>query len=341
LEPVTHALTSFAIARGIQSRLPRFGTGLLIASGVAPDLDYAGYFAGPGAFLALHRTALHSIIGAAALSGVLGGLFCTLGKKWAPAKNTRKQAPPLTFASALGLCALGLIMHDLLDLASGEGIQLLWPFRPHWSHWNLAESFDPWVLALLVAGLLIPQLFRLVNEEVGARKNSAGSGAAALTLLLLVAFFGARSYFHGRAIGLLLSSEYHGREPLSAGAFPSSANPLDWRGIVSTDNTLEEIDVNLASAEDFSPDRSLTRYKPPDSPQLEAAQNTSAARSFLRYAQFPLASAAHREQGYRIELRDLRFPAGDESAANMIVRVELSGSFRVTLEKLLYASSAN
>jgi membrane-bound metal-dependent hydrolase YbcI (DUF457 family) len=339
LEPVTQALTSFALARALQPRLPRFGTALLITAALAPDLDYASYFAGPRAFLTLHRTALHSIPGAALLACGLAGLFCFLDKRWPPPKTARKSPSPLHFAPAVALCATALLAHDLLDLASGEGLQLLWPFRVQWLRGNLAENFDPWILVLLIAGLLIPQLFRLVREEIGARKKRSGSATAVAILLVLAAYFGARAYFHNRALDLLLSSEYHARVALSAGAFPSSANPLDWRGIVSTDSTLEELDVNLAAASDFNPDRSLTHYKPPDSPALQAAEKTPAAERFLRYAQFPLASVAHREDGFRVELRDLRFPSDDVSPANITVRADLNSESQLTRAQLLYAVS--
>ena len=340
MEPVTHALTSFAVARAIHARLPRFGTALLITAGLAPDVDSASYFAGPQGYLTLHRSALHAVPGGVALGCALAAAFCMLDSRWPPAKNPRKPPPRLTFAAAAALSFLGIAAHDLLDVASGEGMQLLWPFRTHWFRWALAESFDPWVLVLLIGGLLVPQLFRLVNEEVGARKkHGVESGAAVFTLLLLCVYFGARAYFHARATDLLLSSEYHGREPLAAGALPSPANLLDWRGVVSTDNTLEELDVNLASAAELNSDRSLTHYKPPDSPALEAAEGTGVARRFLRYAEFPLASVARREDGYRVELRDLRFSAGDETAANLIVRVELSRDFRVMRQTLRYASA--
>ena len=324
----------------MKSRLPRFGTALLITAGVAPDLDYASYFAGASAFLGCHRSALHAIPGAALLSCVLAGAFCALDKRWRFAKSASKQALPLGLAAGVAICSAGVAAHDLLDLASGEGLQLLWPFRLQWFRWNLAESFDPWLLALLLAGSLIPQLFRLVSEEVGApKRRGAGSGVALFTLALLAAYFGARAYLHGRAHELLLSAEYHGREPLSGGAFPSSVNPFAWRGVVSTENTIEEIDLNLASDAQFNPDRSLTHYKPAESPQLQAAEKTAAAQGFLRYAEFPLASVARREDGYRVELRDVRFPVGDERAANMFVRLELSGDLGVLSEELRYASA--
>ena len=50
----------------------------------------------------------------------------------------------------------------------------LWPFRAHWSAWDLINDLDLWTLLLLVVGLLLPMLFGLVNEEVGARKKGPG-----------------------------------------------------------------------------------------------------------------------------------------------------------------------
>jgi hypothetical protein len=148
-----------------------------------------------------------------------------------------------------------------------------------------------------------------------------------------------RAELRSRAIDLLLSSEYRGREPLAAGAFPSSVNPLNWRGVVTTDDTVEEIDVALGPRASFDADRSLTHYKPQESPALYAAEKTSAARRFLNYAEFPLASVSRREDGYRCELRDLRFPAGDADPANIIVQIDLDSALNVMRQEYRYASS--
>jgi membrane-bound metal-dependent hydrolase YbcI (DUF457 family) len=315
---------------------------MMVIAGVAPDIDYASYFGGAGAFLRYHRTLLHSIPSAALLSCAVAGAFLLLANKKKDAKDSLKRDAPLTFATALTVCALGAGGHILLDLASGEGMQLLWPFRVHWTAGGLVANFDPWVLVLLLAGLLVPQLFRLVGEEIGARrKGTQGAGAAIFTLLLLAVYLGSRADLHSRATGLLLSSEYHGREPLAAGAFPSSVNPLYWRGVVATDNTVEEVDVPVGPRADFRPDASLTRFKPQESPALDAVQKTSAAQAFLKYAEFPLGSVSRHEDGYRFELRDARFPDSDANPANIVVRVDLNGSYQVTRQEFRYASSSN
>ena len=81
MEPLTHALMSFAVARTSPKRLPRFATSMLIVSGVLPDADYVSYIAGPGAFLRLHRTALHSLPGGVLLACGVAAAFCALDKE--------------------------------------------------------------------------------------------------------------------------------------------------------------------------------------------------------------------------------------------------------------------
>jgi len=311
---------------------------MIVVCGVAPDLDYASYFGGAAAFLRFHRAALHSLAGAAAMACAIATAFCWLDRK----RPRAGSLAPLGFPAAFAACCAGAALHLTLDLTNISGAQLLWPLRAGWFSWDIAPWFDPWILAILIAGLLLPHLFRLINEEIGDRKKGpVGRGAAIATLLMLAAYMGARADLHGRAMGLLLSREYHGREPLSAGAFPTTLSPWDWHGVVSTDNTIEEVEISLAPGADFDPDESLTHYKPEDSPALEAGQQTAAARRFLGYARFPLASVSRIEDGYSFELRDLRFPASDTSAENMIVRVDFDSSLRAVRQEIRYAPSAN
>ena len=318
---------------------------MLVVAGIAPDLDYASYFGGPESFLRWHRTVFHSVFGAAALACLLAGAFRAAASRWPPSAaskiRARKPYSPLKFAPALVVCGIGVACHILLDMVSGSGLQLLWPFRIHWFRWPLVTDFDPWILLLLIAGILLPQLFRLIGEEVASGKRaSRGSTGAVVTLLLLAGYLAGRAYLHGRAVDLLLSSEYHGREPLAAGAFPSSADPFEWRGVVATDTTIEEIDVPVTGAGAFNSDRSVTHYKPPDSPALTRGENTAAAQRFLKYAAFPFATLRRREDGYRFELRDFRFPSGDTSAANIIVRVDLDSALQIVREEFRYESSS-
>jgi inner membrane protein len=344
VEPVTHALVSLALARAGQRRLPRFGTAMMVTAGVAADLDYASYFGGAGAFLRLHRAALHSLPGAVVIACATAGAFCAFDRKSGGKSGVAGNAPlaTLSFVAAAIVSAIGAVGHILLDLASGTGVQLFWPFHVRLYAWSIVQNLDPWILIALIGGLLLPQLFRLVSDEIGDRKKRArGHVAAIVTLALVAAYLGGRAMLHSDAVDLVLSREYRGQAPLAAGAFASSSSPFDWRGVVVTDNTIEEIDVGVEAGARFDPDRSLAHYKPDDSPALRAGQQADATQTFLKYARFPLAHVERLEDGYRFELHDLQFESGDLGPENIFVRVDLDSSLHVTRQGFLFASHPN
>lgn len=340
MEILTHALVSLIVARACQTFLPRYGATMLLVSGVAADSDFLSYLGGPSAFLRFHRGVLHSVPGSVVVVCVLAVIFWAVGRRLI-ANEPASKFPPLRLHAALAVCAAGVAAHLLLDLASGIGVQLLWPFRVGWTAWNLLSNLDPWVLVLLALGLLLPEVFRLVSEEIGEReKRPRGQRAAFVTLLLLLIYVGARAGLHSRAIDDLNAREYNGQPPLATGAFPSVLSPFAWRGLVSTDNTIDQIEISLAHGAGFDPDRAAPHFKPEDSAALEAAENTATAKTFLRYARFPLASLEHDDEGYRFTLRDMRFASSDYRAENIVVRVELSANLRVTQQEFRYASTA-
>jgi membrane-bound metal-dependent hydrolase YbcI (DUF457 family) len=334
-------LTSLALARAGQKRLPRFGTAMLVVSGVAPDLDYASYFGGASSFLRFDRTLLHSLLSSFVLAIVIAAGFYSFAanRDWHFAGSDDAKLPKLNFGAAFLVCAIGIAGHLLLDLLSGVGVQLLSPFRIRWFAFDLLREFDIWILVFLGVGLLLPMLIGLVSEEIGERseRRSLRRGAIA-ALTLIVAYAGARDVLHSRAVDLLQSHDYHGRTALAAGAFPNSASPLEWRGVVSTDNTIEEVDVPFAFGREFDPERSVTQYKPDDSPALQAGQCAAATQEFLRYARFPIASVVRVSDKYQFELHDARFAANDTSPANIIVRVEIDGNMQVLGQQFLFAS---
>lgn len=341
MEPVTHALASLALARASQKQLPRFGTSMMVIAGIAADLDYVSYFAGPGSFLRLHRAVLHSIPGTVLIACVTAGVFCAIDRKRSAPAGGANAAPPLAFTAALIVAAVGAVGHVLLDLASGVGVQLLWPFHVHLYAWNLLVNLDLWILIVLLAGLLLPLLFRLVSEEIGDRqKRVRGRVGAMVALAFIVVYVGARAFLHSEAVDLLESREYRGQVELSAGAFPISSSPFDWRGVVVTDNTLEELDIAVGPHQQFDPDRSLTHYKPDDSPALRAGQLAESTQMFLQYAKFPLARIARQEDGYRFELHDLQF-ADNATLDNIFVRVDMDSALHVTNQQFLFASQPN
>jgi inner membrane protein len=330
---LTSALTSLAAARAVQKWLPRWGQAIVVVAGVAPDLDHVSEWGGADGFLRFHRGALHGLVGAPLLACVVAAIACLAFRKF----SAKDISHSLSFASALAASFLGVTIHILLDFFSGPGVMLLSPWNSKWWGREILSGFDPWLLALLIAGILLPALFGMVSEEIGERrKGPRGAIAAMVTLVILTAYLGLRAELRARATHLLLSNEFHGRAPFAAGAFPMSANPFEWRGVVSTDNTIEVVLVPANEA-DFDPDRSVTHYKPPKSPALQVAEKTREAQRFLQYARFPLASMQKTQSGSLIEFRDMRFESSDLSADNMIATVKLNDQLQIQEEKIRFA----
>jgi hypothetical protein len=318
---------------------------MLLVSGAAADLDSLSYFGGPATFLRFHRTLLHSIVGSALVAFATAVTFFLLNrisKSKDLTNHVGVMRPEFSAAVAVLVCLIGTGSHMLLDLVSDVGIQLFWPFRSGWIGREILTDLDPWVLALLTTALLLPELLKLVSEEIGEQKKTTrGRGAAIVALAILLLYVGARAALHRQAVSLLSSREYHGRPPLVVAAFPLAATPFNWRGVVSTDATVEELRVSLLPDRDFDTDRSFVRYKPEPSPALDAGENTQVAKTFLAYAGVPFASVSRSEDGYRFELRDLRFATNDRSPENIVARVDFSRNLLIRNEELRYACSKN
>jgi|SRR5579872_779257 len=327
MEPVTHALTSIAIGRAGLNRISRTATPMLLVSGLVADVDWATRLAGPSAFLHGHRTATHSFAGTVVLiAGVAGG-FWIAGRKFP--KFSVHIFP------ALFICAVGAGIHLLLDLLNGYGVRLMWPFNSKWYAWDIADSVDAWIIFFLLAGLLLPELFRLVLEEIGSKPKIRGRQRGAIIGLgLVVLFIAGRALAHERAIALLDSREYRGQVPLKVAAFPRPATPLIWSGVVETDNAIVNVNVPLGPGAVFDPDVADVHFKPEDSLALKNAVKSATAIEFLNWARFPLASVESQGDGFEVRLRDMRFASKLPGRRGIIAVIHLNAQSLVIDERL-------
>jgi inner membrane protein len=313
MEPVTHALASIALGRAGLSKMARMATPMLIVSGMLADVDWVTRFGGASAFLQGHRTATHSLAGTAAIIAGAAAGFWMAGRKY----------PKLAveMIAAILICAIGASVHLFLDMLNGYGVKLLWPWSQKWYAWDLADSVDAWIIFFLLAGLLLPELFRLIHEEIGSRPKRQGRQRGAISGLILVALFIAGRYIaHQRAVAILDARVYRTQTPLLVAAFPRPLNPWLWSGVVETDNALFNVEVPLGPGRAFDPDLADAHFKPQPSPALSNAVASAAAVEFLNYARFPLASVEPRGDGFKVRLRDMRF-AGELSGRRGIVAV--------------------
>ena len=340
MDPVTHALTSFALARGFFPRRPWWFVLGVVLAGTIADVDLVSALAGPAAYLSSRHTFTHSIEGALVVILVAVGIALLVRPKNGPPQKagpTSKIGIPTLLIAA----TLAAAMHVLMDVCTSAGVALLWPWRETRFAWDWLPRVDPWILALLLAGILLPELFGLVGSEIGTKDKSPRGRNGALVALALVLFYvGARATLHGNAVAQLDAHTYRGELSQRLAAFAGPVSLVNWHGVVETANQICVMNVPATEGVRFDPESGLCTHKPEDSSLLEAAQQTAQVKKFLQASRFPKASVGATDDGTEIVLRDARDSAEDEKRFAIAVRVLLNRTGHVTGQEILWANEA-
>jgi membrane-bound metal-dependent hydrolase YbcI (DUF457 family) len=323
----THALASYTLARGFfpRRRWPVV-VGMIFAGAIA-DIDLVSTFFGPAAYFANHRTYTHSVLGTlfiVALSIVIVRFF------------VRNQ--PKTIVSLLLPLGAAAVLHLLLDLLQSEGMALLWPFSSLRFATDWLPSIDPWVLALLIAGIFFPELLRLVSSEIGAKsKMPRGRNGAIIAFVLVFVYIGARAILHSGSMATLEPHSYHGESARRVGAFPDALSLFTWHGVVETQSLLCVVEVPTAFGHSFDAGSAECFHKPEPSLELGAAEKTVTAQKYLHATPFPRAIVAKTQDGYEVVLRSVGDIAHGEVRRRVAVRVLLDSKFWIASQEFVWA----
>ena len=328
MDTASHALVSFTLARGLfpRRRWPVV-LGMLFA-GTLADVDLLSSFFGPATYFAVRRTFTDSLVGTLVVI-VLAAFFTRFLAK--------KQTEPLT-ALLLPL-SIAAAVHVLLDLFQPEGIALLWPFRPARFAMDWLPNVDPWILAILIAGILVPELLRLVNSEIGVKdKTPRGRNGALLALALIAVYVGARAILHSGSVASLESHSYRGESARKVAGFPDALSMFTWHGVVETRSMLCQIEILVGPKRNFNPEIADCLHKPEASPELDAAQKTEVAREFLQATPFPRAVVAKTQDGYEVVIRSMRYFAQGEIRHGIAARILLDSKDGISKEELVWTN---
>jgi inner membrane protein len=289
LEPVTHFLFGAAMGRAGFNRKTALATATLTLAAEAPDLDVLSRFGGSAFGLNHHRGFTHSFLGIPLVAAVVV-VFIYLLWRLRGRKTRNPNLPPrwgLLFAYA---CLAGL-SHLLLDFTNNYGVRPFWPFSERWYSWDIVFIVEPVLLIVLTLGLILPVLFSLINEEIGARSKDAmprGRLAATLALLTVFACWGLRDFEHRRAVAALQSRNYQAADAIRVSAYPYWVNPFRWYGVVETPAFFATMDVDSLAPEVDPEAQMQIRYKPEETPVTLAAKKTYLGRVYLSWAQYPI-----------------------------------------------------
>ncbi len=327
MDLATHAIASFALSRGFFPRQPRSVLAAILIAGILADIDLLSALFGPAAYFHGRHTYTHSILGfllVVAIAAVIA--FLAGGKK-------KEQIRIILVAAAVAAA-----LHLAFDLCGSDGITLLWPFRATRFAADWLPGIDGWILALLLAGILLPELLRLVTSEIGVKnKAPRGRNGAIVALICVVAYIGVRAALHGSAVNQIDAHTYHGEVPQRSGAFAANSSPAVLRGVVVTASYDCVLTVPVFGAS-FDPEAAVCWHKPEDSPALAAAQRTAVVKQFLQATQFPRAGLARLDTNYLVLLRDMRDAAQERTSHRVAAVVSLDAKSQVQSEQFMWAN---
>jgi membrane-bound metal-dependent hydrolase YbcI (DUF457 family) len=331
MDVATHALASVALARTALPRAPRMAWVAILAAGTVADLDGLSSLFGPAAYLGWHRTYLHSLLVSLLLSVALSALVWML-------LRANASTNQISLALLFGATLLSALLHVALDACQSTGVELFWPFSAHRMAADWLAGIDPWIIALLLVAILVPELLRLISDEIGAKeKQPRGRNGAIAGFALVVVYLGARATLHSDALATMQARTYRSELPRRVAAFPESFSLFTWHGVVETESALRELVVDAGPGARFDPDSGVALFKPDPSPALDAARHSEAAKRFLAIARFPKATVEKTPDGSEVQIRDLRYALAAETPYEIVVLVKVDRNSRVVEDELVWA----
>ena len=295
MDNLTHTLTGLMMSRcGLGKSLPRWGGPvLLMLAANVPDIDVFASMGDGVKYLAVHRGYTHAL----ALSPLVAllplfavCLFMRTRPTW--------QAWVASWA--------GVFSHLLLDWTNAYGTRLALPFNAKWYHLDITDVIDPWIWLILLIALAAPALAGLVGSEIASKRTQSPKRSWAwAALLVLLGYEGFRFAAHDRVLAMMEAHLYGTAATPKFSALPDRLNPLHWRGVVTADEFVLNVPVDLT--EDYNPTAGRMDYQAQPSPAIDAALATRAFQVFGNFNQLPFWSVKPEGDSMRVDLIDLRF----------------------------------
>jgi membrane-bound metal-dependent hydrolase YbcI (DUF457 family) len=343
----THGLAAAAVARIVVPRATLGAWAVIIGAGTVADVDGLSAIFGPSAYLSWNRTFAHSLLASLAMAAVLTAVYVLLARRTAaptaPACAGRRDMGSIAGAriSTGALFVTALVaswLHLAMDACQAEGTMLLWPVSSRRIAADWLPGVDPWIIAILIVAILLPELLHLVSAEIGARDKSPRGRLGAIIGFAFVMFYvGVRATLHSNMIDEMQERSYQGESPRRVAAFPESASLFTWHGIVETSKALHELTVNAMPGASFDPENSVVLFKPESSAVLDRTRDSDAGKKFLSVARFPKATVEKTPDGFEVQLRDLRYAAAGEKWREIAVLARTDANGKLVDDALVWA----
>lgn len=282
MDPVTHALTGALIAQtGFSRRLGGYSTLAMAAVAMFPDIDIIYRLESLPTYIENHRGLTHSFVGILGSGILLGAILGRIDKK-------------RRYLAWIAACWVALLSHQVLDLVTSYGTQILYPF-------NMNRYYLDWVFIIdfFLSGILI--LFLMLCRKIPEQSERK----AKLGLMLATGYILFCAANHSLALHQLTRSARANGIPFqSAAAVPQPLLPLIWSGILD--------------GGDFFYQKQLWSFQQPQPPfevynKISGSIFEQKARSselgvlYFWFARYPVVKEYVQNRMHIVEFSDLRF----------------------------------
>lgn len=307
MDNLTHTLAGALLAEcGLKHRSRLAYPALLIGANL-PDIDALSYVVSDSlTALSFRRGWTHGVLAMAVWPFVLALLLTAwdLARRPKCGGELDPTAPRESFLTLAGVAAIGIVSHPLLDLVNNYGVRLLMPFSQRWFYGDAIFIVDPWILTLLVSGV--------IWSRRRARAGVATARGARVALVALVAYIGgmtcisrATAQAVARAAGIaapvsprvLMMSPEPVRVTTRVGLLDTGTSYERWRAEWRPWGTRVQREAEAVDKGDTDPRAARTRA-------------TAAGARFLAWSRFPYFVCGVDGDPNVVHLGDARYTAG-------------------------------
>ncbi len=300
MDNLCHTLAGAALAHaGLKRRSP-LGTATLLIAANLPDVDVISLAWGNLAGLSFRRGWTHGVLALALWPFLLAGAVVLFDRL-----VTKRGA---RFGPLIGLAAIGVVSHPLLDALNTYGVRWLMPFSDRWYYGDTLFIVDVWVWLALGLGVLLS-----VRKE---RRGAADWAVPARAALMVAALYTGGMFVLGRISAAQVRFEMHAQGIPVQRVLASPLPVTPFARAVVVDEGDRYLVGRIRTTGNLVAEGHWPKRKPDDEfedPALALAAATPAAEAFLRWARYPTYLVDRRGGVTVVHFIDLRYATSPDA----------------------------
>lgn len=320
MDNLTHTLVGLSLAESGLKRRTALGTATLAIAANLPDVDVLGIPFGHA--VDFRRGITHGLPALVVLPVLLTVAMMAWDRlvRPAPSGATGRSAgrPSVRPWWVLLLAMAGVATHPVLDWLNNYGMRWLMPVSGRWTYGDAVYIVDPWLLAALLAGVLVSRRRWARRPEVpraGRPARLALAACAAYAVAMLALTTAGRWIVRRDLVGGVFGT---GRPRYMVG--PKPVTPLDKQVVVDAGDHYLLTTLRLRpGGSAFDSVRTVPKQLGDSAARVALA--SPEGRKFARWARFPFAVVERSPAGTVVGLDDARYSDGTAASfARVTVR---------------------